>query len=179
MTLAIWHLSQTQALALFGALLVLMLAAEMMRRYWPPFGALYNKMLGAILRAHEAKKFTGAFYVVLAAFLAVLFFDKIVAVTALGMMLVSDSMAALIGKKFGKTPLAGKSLEGSLAFFISALGVVWLMGNIGDAPHGFYYAGLASAFAATLTELFGQRIKIDDNLTITLVAGFVMAALNY
>ena len=174
MIVVVWLLSSTQALALFGGLLAFMLLAEILRKNWVPFAALYNKILGRILRRHEVTAFTGAFYVVLAAFLATALFEKTIAATALGIMLLSDSMAALIGKKFGKTRIAGKSLEGSLAFLLSALGVVGIIGSKAGAESGFYYAGGTACVAATLVELFAKKIRVDDNLTITLTAGMVM-----
>lgn len=176
MAVAIWHLDRTTALFLFGLMLAGLLACELLRTRWTPFTTIYNKIFGRILRAHEKKKFTGAFYVVLSAFLAVLLFNKTIAITSLGIMLISDSMAALIGKKFGRTPIAGKSMEGSLAFLLSALAVVYVTGKLGHEDPSFFYSGMAAALTATITELFGKKLKIDDNLTITLTSGAVLTA---
>lgn len=65
---------------------------------------------------------SGSLYVLLAAIVCTLFFSKPIAIISLTVMLVSDTMAALVGKAFGTRMLyKHKSLEGTVAFFMSAL----------------------------------------------------------
>lgn len=175
MAAALWFAPQPVITVFFGIMAAVVLAVDLLRRHNPPVTRLFRHFFGSLLREHEKMKPTGAFYVSLAAFLAALLFSKPVAVTALGIMLVSDSMAALVGKRWGKTPLiAGKSLEGSLAFFISALAIAATMAGMTDQGSVFFVAGCFGALAATLAELYSARLKIDDNLITVLAAGAAM-----
>lgn len=175
MAAALWFAPQPDITVFFGLMAVTVLTIDLLRRHYPPVTRLFSRFFGGLLREHEKQKLTGAFYVCLAAFLAALLFSKPVAVAALGIMLVADSMAALIGRRWGKTPLiAGKSLEGSLAFFISALAITAAMTGIAGQSIVFFMAGCVGALAATLAELYSARLKIDDNLTTVLAAGTAM-----
>lgn len=152
----------------FFCLSLILLSYELGRRYIPFIKTLNKQILGSILRDSEHNKnFTGAFYVVLSIFLASLLFDKQTLMISVSIMLVSDSLAALIGKKWGRIKFMDKSLEGSLAFFISSFLITYL-GTLN------IITAIIVALITTLTELFSKRLRLDDNLTITLIAGFIL-----
>ena len=115
---------------------------------------------------------TGSVYVLSAALLCSLFFSKPVAAIALSVMLIADIFAALIGKLFGKHKIyREKSMEGSGAFFISALLVMLLLSPI----YQFSWACVVACVVATLAELFESALKIDDNLSIPAVIGIILS----
>lgn len=89
-------------------------------------------------------------------------------------MLVSDTMAALVGKAFGTRMLyKHKSLEGTVAFFMSAL----LINMLFEPLFQFTYAGVIACMAATLAELYEDKIDLDDNLSIPLFVGIILTLL--
>ena len=152
----------------FFCLSLILLSYELGRRYIPFIKTLNKQILGSILRDSEHNKnFTGAFYVVLSIFLASLLFDKQTLMISVSIMLISDGLAALIGKKWGRIKFMDKSLEGSLAFFISSFLITYL-GTLN------IITAIIVALITTLTELFSKRLRLDDNLTITLIAGFIL-----
>lgn len=117
---------------------------------------------------------TGATYVILGAFLAVLLFPRKVAISAMLFLSISDAAASLVGIKFGRIHFLGKSLTGSLAFFVSAAIIVYF------AQPGPWWVGLIGALTATVVEALPLKLgghKLDDNLTIPLSAGAVMTLL--
>lgn len=181
MVVALYLLTYKQSLFLFTLLLMVMVAFEMARRYWPFFKNLTHRLIGSILRPHEsaknAEKMTGAFYVVLAVFLSILLFPKIITITAISIMLLADTAAALIGKKFGKYKLLNKSIEGSTAFFITSVAV--LLTTIAAGLPIAWYAVPLVAFLATLIELISDKIKIDDNLSIAMGTGAALMLCQY
>jgi len=126
-----------------------------------------------MLRTHELEKkpyLNGATFITLGALILVLFFPKIIVVASFSMVSISDTFAAVIGKAFGKHRLGEKSIEGTLAFFLSSLLIVALV------PELNMLIGIVMAISATLTEAFIVRIgsfKIDDNLSIPLVSALV------
>ncbi len=101
----------------------------------------------------------------LSCLIVVTLFSKIIAMASLSVTLISYSAAAIIGKKFGKHKLLDKSIEGSLAFFISAILVISYFYNFSQN----FLAIIIIAFLVTIAELFAKKIKVDDNLTITLI----------
>lgn len=149
---------------------------EILRRFFPAFNNFILSIIGKLMRNTEEKSFTGATYLFISSTLTIAFFDKEIAIFALTILIISDSLSALVGKKIGKIPVAGKTLEGSLAFALSAFLVYYIYIN-------YYFFDLpliASSFAilaATLAELFSKKLKIDDNFTIPLVISLTLVSL--
>lgn len=180
---AIWILPAEKTMILFCCLYLFMLCTELLRLYSLNYNKLFNRFFIKILREHETargkQQFVGAYYVVLAVLLAVVFFTKEIAITAVLVMLISDTFAALIGKKFGKVKLLDKSLEGSLAFLLSGFISVYAVYFLNHQDLVFLVSGLIAVFFATIAELGSRQLKLDDNLTIVLTMGFIMTAANF
>lgn len=171
MPVAIYQLERIQAVILFALLLAIITFFEYVRRKPGRMGHVVNAIFVHILRQHEKKKgrYTGAAYVVLAALLCSIFFPKIIAVTALCIMLVCDTAASLVGRKWGKTPLFKKSLEGFMAFIMSGLAVIIMLHKINfDFPT--IAIGMVAVVIAGCVELFSVKMRIDDNLSVTMAA---------
>ena len=165
------------ALAVSAALMVVALALDVGRHYYPPLRRLFHVVVGPLLRRHErdrhAKRLNGGTYVLIAATGSIFLFPKLIAITGFLILIVSDLAAALVGRKFGRRKFLGKSLEGSMAFFATALVVVMATPKIGYAT-GEYLLGAAAAAAATVVEAGASWI--DDNLSIPLTVGFILWA---
>ena len=145
------------------------LALDVLRIHDPRLKNIFYRIFGDIVREHEKTALTGSTSMVIAGLLTVYCFQKNIAVAALLYLTIGDSMAALIGKTYGRTHLFGKTLEGSLACFSSCVFIGLLVPGL---PPDVVIAG---ALAATLFELL--PIPIDDNFRIPLSAGFVMQVL--
>lgn len=143
------------------------------------FANIFYKAFGFLLRKHELdkekKNLTGATYVLLSALICALIFPKVIFVTAFSILIISDTMAALIGRKFGKRKFLRKSLEGTLSFFISASIVVIFTPKVGGFPME-YVIGFVAAFVGAIVENISYGLA-DDNLTIPLSVGLTMWAL--
>lgn len=138
------------------------------------FGLLFYKTLRNKELKRNQLQLSGGAYVMLAAIACTLLFPANIAVVALTIMLISDTCAALFGKAFGTRRLyKNKSLEGTVAFFISAL-VIMMLGNF-ILP--VTYASILAAFVATMAEMYEDKIEIDDNLSIPLSVGTVLTLL--
>ena len=140
------------------------------------FANLFYKAFGFLLRKHELdnekKNLTGATYVLLSALICALLFPKVIFVTAFSILIISDTMAALIGRKFGKRKFLRKSFEGTLSFFISASIVVFFTPKVGDFPLE-YIIGFIAAFVGAIVENISYGLA-DDNLSIPISVGFTM-----
>lgn len=101
----------------------------------------------------------------IAALLSVLAFDKMIAISSLTFLIIGDTVAALVGKRFGTPRYWGKSFQGSLACLVSCLiiGAAFL-----DNP----VVIVAGALAATIAEAL--PVPMDDNMRVPIVSGLVM-----
>ncbi len=162
-------------LAIFSFILV---AIDILRRHHKPFKRFYLKYLGQILRGHEKEGdmeiFTGGTYITVAFLICVLIFPKPLAITSMFVVIFCDSLAAIVGKSRGRHFIMSKTLEGSLAFFLSGVIIILLTPKISDSVSE-YYIGFFSIFLSTIFELIPT--SIDDNLSTPIFFGLVYLAL--
>lgn len=162
-------------IVLLSVMLFLMLSIDIGRARSKPFRDLYERFLGDILRHHETEaggfKLTGGSYIVIAFLLCAILFPKPLAITAMFIVIFCDSMAAIIGILFGKHRIAlGKTLEGSLAFLVTGLIIVWLSPKLTQSMTEYYVAA-SSVLLTTGIELL--PLKVDDNIIIPMFFGAV------
>ncbi len=170
-----YWITKAQALSILIPLALLLGVLDVARLYHPATGRLYSKYLGFLLRAHErtehGRKLNGATYVLLSAIICVLLFPKVIVITAFAVLIISDTSAALIGRRFGRHRFLNKSLEGSTAFFLSGLIVVALAPKIVWSP-AEYAIGAGAVLLGTIVE--ASPVPLDDNLSIPLSVGTLM-----
>jgi dolichol kinase len=167
--------TETAAIIL-GILAVMALIIDLGRYLHPETGKIFYKIFGFLLREHELdhkkKNLNGATYVLISALISVLIFPKVIFISAFSILIISDSAAALVGRKFGKRKFLSKSLEGTLTFFISACIVILFTPKVS----GFsveYLIGFIAAFVGAIVENVSFKL-VDDNLSIPLSVGFTM-----
>jgi len=167
--------SSTSIAILFG-LTIFALVVDGGRFISKSFAKIFYQAFGFLLRKHELdkekKNLTGATYVLLSALICALIFPKVIFVTAFTILIISDTTAALIGRKFGKRKFLRKSFEGTLSFFISASIVVFFTPKVGDFPLE-YMIGFIAAFVGAIVENISYGFA-DDNLTIPISVGVTM-----
>ncbi len=139
------------------------------------FAILFSRTMRKTETLHARFQASGSMYVMASAIVCVMLFSRQVAAIALTVMLVSDTAAALFGKAYGSRKLyKNKTLEGTVAFFVSALVV-----NMVYSPvFPFTVASVIACFLATLAEVFEDKLDIDDNFSIPLVVGMMLTFLN-
>ena len=145
---------------------VFFLGLDVLRLRWGWFGRLFHQHLGGALRASEKHGLTSSHYLTLTACILAWSVPPPVGAAALAMQIVGDAAAAMVGRRFGRRRLGGKSLEGSAACFVGCIlaGAVFLP----TRP----LALAAAAAAATLVEAL--PLGVDDNLSVPLVAALVL-----
>ncbi len=134
-------------------------------------------LVGPLLRQHELREdrfhLTGASWVLIAATLTFLVFPTTIAVTAFSVLIVSDTFAALIGRRYGQREFIDKSLVGSVAFAVSAFVVVAAWQALFSLPSSFFIAGAIASVAAAIAEAASSRLRLDDNIAIPCSYGIV------
>jgi dolichol kinase len=89
---------------------------------------------------------------------------------------LADPAAGLLGRRFGRTRLrAGRSLEGTLAFFVvgALAAFAWLSGTSALPAPSALILGVAGGSVGALTELASTRL--DDNFTIPVAVAVAVA----
>ncbi len=171
-----YFIPRSEAIIILSVMTFLALVIDLGRYLHPATGKVFYKIFGFLLRRHELdekkKNLNGATYVFISATLCVILFPKVIFITAFSILIVSDSMAALIGRKFGKHKFLSKSLEGTLAFFVSASIVVLFTPKI-EGVFTEYLIGIIAAAIGAIVENISFGLA-DDNLSIPLSIGAAM-----
>lgn len=178
MPLIIYYTERGAAVLIFTVLLAGMLIYETVRIQDHGLSKLAIKLTHLMLREHETKghfQLTGASYVLISALIVTLLFPKIIAITALSIMLISDTAAALIGKRYGQPSALGKSWAGSIAFAISGFITIFILSNLLHQPVIFIGSGCAATLAAMMIERYSKQLHVDDNLSITLTVAIALS----
>jgi len=124
-----------------------------------------EKRIDEITREHERYRVAAHIYFAAASFTVVYFFPREIAVGAISVATVGDALAAIIGKSLGRHRFFnGKSLEGSLAFFLSGLAILWPLVGLPLAVVG--------ALTGTLVEFY--NLPPDDNFSNQISMGLAM-----
>ena len=189
LALAFAWVPRTAVLAVLGAGLLIAAVIEIGRRQSAAMQRWFLSWFGWMLRSHEATQLTGASWILLAMFVAVLALPLPVAITALWAAVVGDTAAALVGRSVSHLmSQAGaqkardasrddrrngargpKTWSGSLACAIaSAIGPLWLVGASFPAAT---VIGVAAAAAERPT------MRLDDNVRVAFGAGATAWAL--
>ena len=150
--------SKTVLLLFLIPITVLFVAVDIARFTFPLLQKQFVLFFGFLLRAHEIRHLTGSSYLLLGAAVTIVLFPKDYAILSILFLIISDTAAALIGKRFGKHRIMDKSMEGTAAFFVSAMFIALLYPGI-PTTHA-----LAAAAIAALIELLPS--PIDDNFLI-------------
>jgi len=152
---------------LAGILAAASLALDLARFRLAWLNRLFLKWLNVLLKREESRQVTGATFLLIAACLCFLLFDKPVAVAVLLFLSLGDPAAALVGRPMPGPRILGKSPVGTMAFAGVSLLVLALLSAAGIAEFSGVLA--AAALIAGLVEL--APIPLDDNLTVPLISG--------
>ncbi|HEX16403.1 MAG: hypothetical protein DRG33_01065 [Deltaproteobacteria bacterium] len=141
---------------------------DLLRLYHKGFRRFFYRFIGnRLLKPREERNLIGSTYFLIGAVLTILLYDKGAAIPALFIVVLADIAASEVGSRWGRHEIFDeKTLEGALAFFLTALAIVSLFY---PGPKGW---GVGAAFAAAVVETV--PLRLDDNLTVSLVAGFVL-----
>jgi len=152
----------------------LAITTDVLRARFQPVTLWVEHTFGFMMRRAEMPRlgnaivFNGATWVLISFLLLVLVFPVRIAATILIACMLSDATAAIIGRRYGKHPWKNshRSIEGSVAFFVTGLLVVAVMGTT------VFWVGALSVVAATLAEI--PDSPLNDNLRVPAVAASVL-----
>ncbi len=109
----------------------------------------------------------------IASFISVLYFPFPVAVANLLFLTFGDAASAMVGSRFGKLHIfPGKTLEGMLGGIIINGIIGLLLSSYLAVPFEILFIGV---LAGCILEVI--PLKVDDNLTVGIFPGLLMAVL--
>ncbi|MBI4418681.1 MAG: dolichol kinase [Ignavibacteriales bacterium] len=170
-----YYISRETALYILVPITAAFFLTDIARYTIPAVGVWYYRTFGMLLRQHEqdhkARRLTGATNILLSAVVCVALLPKIITVNAFAILIISDTTSALVGRRFGKRPFLSKSLEGTLAFFGSAILVVLIAPKITGSLTE-YVLWIAGAATGALAE--ASVSQVDDNISVPLTIGLIL-----
>ena len=149
---------------------LLVVVTDALRLRNPRFGAFVARYFGRLFRKDEHARLLGATYYAVASCVCVLLFADAIAVSAISFLVIGDTVAAIVGKRFGRPRYWGKSIEGSVACFA----VCFLVGML--LLDEWWVAG-GGALMATVAE--AVPLPVNDNFRIPLLSGLAMHFLTF
>lgn len=180
--LAYVYMEQATTLLILVPMTVVALILNVLMYWHEPTRRVMMSLFGEMLRGHERdrKRFllNGASWVLIAATMIIALTPKILAITSFTILIVSDTFAALVGRRWGKRRFLDKSVLGSATFFATALFVLVAYSLWFDLPWTYLTAGVIGAAVGTVIEAASVRLHLDDNLSIPFSIALTMWALS-
>src|SRR3972149_1171170 len=103
---------------------------ETARLYLPGINRMFIHYFGVLMRSEERHNPTGTLYYMLGALVALLLFQKEIALFSMTVLAVGDPAAYIIGSNFGKLRIGQKIVEGSLAFLTASVIAGFLLSSL-------------------------------------------------
>jgi dolichol kinase len=161
--------------------------AEAIKSSGPRGLAFIKLVFGPLLHAHEQKTISSATWYATSITICTLLFSYEFLILGVLSLAIGDPMAALIGRKWGRIKLIHRrTLEGSLAFWVSAFLICWLdlflfhqisgKALVFSTAQALLVAGSAG-LGGSLGELFSKGI--DDNFSVPIAAASLSALCAY
>ena len=164
-----WPRTRGEFRVLFLGLTVVAITIDVLRIHERNVRTIFRRFFGELIREHERLSLLGSTYLLLAALIAIEVFPQPVAAVALGFTVLGDAMSALVGRAWGRHRFFRKSWEGAAGCLVACL--VWAA-CVTTASGLPWSVTLTGAVVATFIEAL--PIPLDDNLGITLAAGYTM-----
>ena len=164
--------NKSSILFLLVSLTIFSISLEILRNRNKLLEIAFNRSFSFMLREEEKKgQVTGATWLLVSFITTISIFSKDIAFPAMIFLTIGDSSAAVIGKLLPVGPIGSKHISGSIAgFLFSFLVVFYLNQNIS------ILVLFIGAFVAMFIELI--PLRVNDNLTIPIISGFAMQAVN-
>jgi dolichol kinase len=162
------YVSKGTALTILVPICACYVFFDVFRHFHQGFKKVFDRVITSnFLREQEKHGLIGSSYFIFGALLSIILFPKEVAIASLYILIICDATAGIVGSGWGRTRIFGKTLEGSLAFFVAGMiFVIFTMWNN-------LLWGTLAVVGGALVELLPTGL--DDNLTIPLVAGGILA----
>lgn len=167
--LVIFAPSKLWAIVILSAGLALMIAIDLVRYFSRRGKRLFWQHLGFLTSEKEKKGPTTSLFYAASLLACVLIFPVYAAIGGVISLAAGDPIAAIVGRRYGKIRIGGKSIEGGLANAVLSFCLIFIFVRS-------IHVAAAGALAGAIVEMFDIRY-LDDNITVPLAAGGAMVAI--
>ncbi len=162
-------IDRNSLLTLIGSVTLFFVSIDIARLIWNKLNFFFFRKLNFFFRENERHTFSSASQFLTSIFLTIMLFEKNIASMAIIFLIFGDMFAKFSGLQFGRIKIFNKTLEGTVAYFISATIIGFIWSFIIPLPPIFIVLG---ALSAAITELL--PIGVSDNFAIPLISASVM-----
>lgn len=155
------------AVGLLATALLAQGAIDVVRLRFPAVNAAFFRAFRHLASPREASGPASSTWYTLGVLVAVALFPREAAVSGILVLGLADPAASYVGRRWGRRPFLGATLEGSGVFMAVAFAVM--------VPRHDPLLAAAAAAAATLAERLSW--PLDDNVTLPVVTAAVLALL--
>lgn len=166
--LVIFAPSKMWAIIILSAGLALMITLDLARYFSRRGKRLFWKHLGFLTSEKEKKGPTTSLFYAASLLACVLIFPVYAAIGGVISLAAGDPMAAIVGRRYGKLRIGGKSIEGGLTNAVVAFCLIFIFVRS-------IHIAAAGALAGAIVEMF-EIPYLDDNISVPLAAGGAMVA---
>jgi diacylglycerol kinase (CTP) len=163
-----------EVVQIFGAIACTVYVVDRVRIAYPEAVARHAPWVNhTLVRAEEQVREAAMTPFAIAVLLTILAVPKLAALVGIYTLAIADPLAAVVGIRLGRRRIAhNRTLEGSLAFFVAAVGIAALVLHWGSDASLPTIAGASAAIGMAAAGCELLPLRIDDNLTIPIVVGF-------
>jgi dolichol kinase len=160
-------LSRTVAVGLFGALFMVLLGWDALRLTNPRANEWFFRMFNRLASPRESRKIASSTWYTLGIVVAVWLFPQPAAISGILVLAWADPAASYLGRRWGKRPFMGGTVEGTAVFIVVTLAVLTVRHS------------LAVAVPAALLIVLVERLSwpLDDNLAVPPVCAGIVTGL--
>lgn len=172
-TYSLAPVTKPTALMILGGIAAVFVFLDLLRFKVPSLNKRVKRDFGPFMRDYELDGISGSSWFFFSALITIAACFQPAAGLGMVFLALGDPIASAVGVHYGKTKLpGGKSLEGSLAFFVVCLtaGIPILMLHYKWAFLAALAVTAVTALAAACAEAIPSK-KVDDNFTVPLAGG--------
>jgi dolichol kinase len=162
-----WPFSNAAALGVLGSIVLGLLAFDVVRLTMPAANTLFFTWFGRLASPREAEGVASSTWYMMGITFAVAIAPGPAGVSAILVMSLADPAASYFGRRWGRRPFLGGSVEGSVVFLLIALAVL--------LPRHALPAAVGVALVATLLER--RSWPLDDNLAVPVGCALILRVL--
>jgi|GEM_PF-248597 len=159
----------------------IILYADISRHHNKKIQDLVDKIFKKLMREREYSgtfKLSGTSYMFLGFFISCILFSKGTAISAMLVLIISDTASAIVGKAVEHAKPGKKTLEGAAAFLLTSF-LIGVLSYTFEAYDTGFFSILIAAIVTTYVEFYSDKIGVNDNLTIPISYGITISILDF
>ena len=150
------ELTTSLAVTSLAVIFFVLLSSDLLRLRLPQLNILFFRIFQLLVSPRESQKIASSTWYILGALIAILLFPLPAALSGILVLAYADPTASYFGRRWGKHPFLGGTVEGTLAFLTVAALILSIRHPL--------YISIPSAFLIAIVERVAW--PVDDNLIL-------------